>query len=211
MGLLSYTGDVDSNGQGCGGTYHHLPYRRRTNARRRHGRDDRRTGARDPAGRTLQRALGSSELGLAYTLPDDPLVHTCAVTFASDMTLLDSTLLTHGRAWGTGDVLGASLDHAMWFHRPFRADEWWLYDQWSPSASGARGLALGRIFTQDGTLVATVAQEGLIRPRHQAAEDELPALRQVMDARGARHAAPYNPCRRAIRGRAIRAAAGPGP
>ena len=59
----------------------------------------------------------------------------------------------------------ASLDHAIWFHRPFRADEWWLYDQWSPSAQGARGLAFGRVFTQDGTLVATVAQEGLIRPR----------------------------------------------
>ena len=59
----------------------------------------------------------------------------------------------------------ASLDHSIWFHRPFRADEWWLYDQWSPSASGGRGLSLGRVFQQDGTLVATVAQEGLIRPR----------------------------------------------
>ena len=54
----------------------------------------------------------------------------------------------------------ASLDHSIWFHRPFRADEWWLYDQWSPSASGGRGLSIGRVFTQDGTLVATVAQEG---------------------------------------------------
>jgi acyl-CoA thioesterase-2 len=62
-------------------------------------------------------------------------------------------------------VQSASLDHTIWFHRPFRADEWFLYDQASPSASGARGLALGRVFTEDGRLVATVAQEGLIRPR----------------------------------------------
>jgi len=61
-------------------------------------------------------------------------------------------------------VQSASLDHTIWFHRPFRADEWWLYDQLSPSASGGRGLAFGRVFTQDSRLVATVAQEGLIRP-----------------------------------------------
>jgi acyl-CoA thioesterase-2 len=97
------------------------------------------------------------------TLPDDPLVHVCAVTFASDMTLLDSTLLGHGLAWGTGDVLGASLDHAMWFHRPFRADEWWLYDQESPWTGGARGLSRGSIFTRDGQLAVSVVQEGLLR------------------------------------------------
>jgi acyl-CoA thioesterase-2 len=96
-------------------------------------------------------------------LPDDPLVHVCAVTFASDMTLLDSTLLNHGLAWGTGDVLGASLDHAMWFHRPFRADEWWLYDQESPWTGGARGLARGSIYTRDGHLAVSVVQEGLLR------------------------------------------------
>ena len=99
------------------------------------------------------------------TLPDDPLLHVCAVTFASDMTLLDSTLLAHGRAWGTGDVVGASLDHAMWFHRPFRADEWVLYDCESPTASGSRGLATGRFFSQDGALLATVVQEGLLHVR----------------------------------------------
>jgi acyl-CoA thioesterase-2 len=96
-------------------------------------------------------------------LPDDPLLHVCAVTYASDATLLDSVLLRHGVAWGTGDVLGASLDHAMWFHRPFRADEWLLYDQESPSASGARGLARGHIFSADGRLVVSVVQEGLLR------------------------------------------------
>ena len=98
-------------------------------------------------------------------LPDDPLLHVCAVTYASDMTLLDSVLLSHGVAWSTGQILGASLDHAMWFHRPFRADEWFLYDQDSPSASGGRGLARGEIFTRDGRLAVSVVQEGVIRRR----------------------------------------------
>ena len=80
-------------------------------------------------------------------LPDDPLLHACALTYASDLTLLDSVLSVHGEVWGPGGVVGASLDHALWFHRPFRADEWFLYDCWSPSASGARGLATGRMFT----------------------------------------------------------------
>lgn len=96
-------------------------------------------------------------------LPDDELLHVCVLTYASDMTLLDSILVRHGAYWGLDNVLGASLDHALWFHRPFRADEWFLYDCVSPSASGARGLATGRFFTQDGTLIATVVQEGLLR------------------------------------------------
>jgi acyl-CoA thioesterase-2 len=80
------------------------------------------------------------------------------------MTLLDSILLAHGRGgWVTGDVVGASLDHAMWFHRPFRADEWLLYDQESPSASGGRGLGQARIYTQDGRLAISVIQEGVVR------------------------------------------------
>lgn len=97
-------------------------------------------------------------------LTDDPMEHLATFTYASDVSLLGATLAAHPEN-GPDKVQMASLDHTIWFHRPFRADEWWLYDQWSPSASGARGLALGRIFTQDGTLVATVAQEGLIRPR----------------------------------------------
>jgi acyl-CoA thioesterase-2 len=97
------------------------------------------------------------------TLPDDELLHVCVLTYASDMTLLDSILVRHGVYWGFDQVLGASLDHALWFHRPFRADEWFLYDSVSPSASGARGLATGRFFAQDGTLIATVVQEGLLR------------------------------------------------
>jgi acyl-CoA thioesterase-2 len=81
------------------------------------------------------------------------------------MTLLGAALVPHGVTVASEGLQPASLDHAIWFHRPFRADEWWLYDQWSPSASGARGLSIGRVFTQDGRLVATVAQEGLIRMR----------------------------------------------
>ena len=96
-------------------------------------------------------------------LPDDPLLHVCVATFASDFTLLDPVLLPHGMAWGTGTVHGASLDHAVWFHRPFRADEWLLYDASSPTAAGSRGLATGRIFTRDGRLVMSVVQEGLVR------------------------------------------------
>jgi acyl-CoA thioesterase II len=101
-------------------------------------------------------------------LPDDPLLHACVVAYASDMTLLDTTMLPHGLIWEEeGKGSQASLDHAMWFHRPFRADDWLLYDQESPSASGARGLATGTIFTRDGTLVVSVVQEGLIRTSRQ--------------------------------------------
>jgi acyl-CoA thioesterase-2 len=97
-------------------------------------------------------------------LPDEPLLHACIVAYTSDMTLLDTTVLPHGVQWGQNTLMMASLDHAMWFHRPFRADEWLLYSQTSPSAHGARGLASGHIYTRDGTLVVTVMQEGLIRP-----------------------------------------------
>ncbi|WP_298177824.1 acyl-CoA thioesterase II [Saccharomonospora sp.] len=97
------------------------------------------------------------------TLPDDPLLHVCVLTYASDLTLLDSTLARHGVYWDFDRVLGASLDHALWFHRPFRADEWFLYDSDSPTASNARALATGRLFSRDGTYIATVVQEGLIR------------------------------------------------
>ena len=100
----------------------------------------------------------------AGKLADDPLLHVCLATYVSDMTLLDSILLAHGRGgWAVGDVVGASLDHAMWFHRPFRADEWLLYDQESPSSAGGRGLGQARIFTQDGRLAISVIQEGVIR------------------------------------------------
>ena len=96
-------------------------------------------------------------------LNGDAVLHQAAVTYASDMTLLGSTLVPHGVYVSHPKMQSASLDHTIWFHRPFRVDEWLLYDQVSPSASGGRGLAFGRLFTQDGRLVATVAQEGLIR------------------------------------------------
>jgi acyl-CoA thioesterase-2 len=102
---------------------------------------------------------------VAGRLPDDPLDHVAAFTYASDMTLLGASLIPHGKYISSPEIQAASLDHSIWFHRPFRADEWWLFDQHSPSASGGRGLALARVFTRDGRLAATVAQEGLIRFR----------------------------------------------
>ncbi|KRB61045.1 acyl-CoA thioesterase II [Kitasatospora sp. Root187] len=97
-------------------------------------------------------------------LPDNPLIHVCALTYASDMTLLDSVRAPVEPLWGTRNFDMASLDHAMWFHRPFRADEWLLYQQESPIAHGARGLARGQIFDRNGRLVVSVMQEGLFRP-----------------------------------------------
>lgn len=96
-------------------------------------------------------------------LPADPMLQRALLAFVSDMSLLDTALLPHGKSIFS-DVKVASLDHAMWFHRPFRADDWLLYVQDSPSASGARGFNRGAIYTRDGVLVASVAQEGLIRP-----------------------------------------------
>jgi acyl-CoA thioesterase-2 len=94
-------------------------------------------------------------------LPDDPLLHICALAYMSDLTLLGSANVTH--AEDRPHLMVASLDHAMWFMRPFRADEWLLYDQSSPSASGGRALTQGRIFNQRGDMVAAVMQEGLTR------------------------------------------------
>lgn len=94
--------------------------------------------------------------------PDDRLLHQCVLAYASDLTLLGASLIPHGQFLGSPDVLAASIDHAMWFHRPFRVDEWLLYDQVSPSAHAGLGLSNGRLFQQD-SLIANVAQEGLIR------------------------------------------------
>lgn len=99
----------------------------------------------------------------AGVLPDDPTLHACIVTYASDMTLLDTTVLPFGLSWESPGMQMASLDHAMWFHRDFRADEWLLYDQSALSSGAGRGLAGGAIFCQDGTLAVTVVQEGLVR------------------------------------------------
>lgn len=96
-------------------------------------------------------------------LPNDQSLHTAALAYVSDYTILESIYRRHGIAWSHPGLSSASLDHAMWFHRPARVDEWLLYVQESPSAQGGRGLALGRIYTRDGLLVATVAQEGMVR------------------------------------------------
>jgi acyl-CoA thioesterase-2 len=116
--------------------------------------------AQNPALRTTQNMIW---LRVEGELPDDPLLHVCLMTYASDLTLLDSVLTGHGLYWADGHTMGASLDHAMWFHRSFRADRWLLYVQESPVAYGGRGLARGQVFTADGDLVVSVMQEGLIR------------------------------------------------
>ena len=101
-------------------------------------------------------------------LPDDPAIQRAALVYLSDMTLLDTALAAHGRTVYDNRIQIASLDHAMWFHRPARADEWLLYVQDSPNASGATGLVRGLLYSQASALVATVAQEGLIRERRNA-------------------------------------------
>jgi acyl-CoA thioesterase-2 len=111
--------------------------------------------ARDPIQRVWIRADG--------TLPDDPLLHSCVAAYASDMSLFDTMLAPHEARWDDAEFMGASLDHCMWFHRPFRADDWLLYDMDSPNAFGARGLARGFLFTREGTLVVSMVQEGLMR------------------------------------------------
>jgi acyl-CoA thioesterase-2 len=101
-------------------------------------------------------------------LPDDPKLHQSVLAYASDFTLLDTALIAHGKLLFDVDIQLASLDHALWFHRPFRADEWLLYVQDSPSASGARGFCRGSFFARDGRLVASAVQEGLMRRRDTA-------------------------------------------
>jgi len=96
-------------------------------------------------------------------LPPQIALHQCVLAYASDMTLLDTSLIPHGIGWFEPRMQMATIDHAMWFHRPFRADEWMLYVQDSPSASGGRGFNRGLIFARDGALIASVTQEGLIR------------------------------------------------
>ncbi|MDQ1084054.1 MULTISPECIES: acyl-CoA thioesterase II [Microbacterium] len=96
-------------------------------------------------------------------LPDDPAVHRAALAYLSDLTIQESILRAHGVAWSTAGLKVASLDHAMWWHRPARVDEWLLYVQESPNARGGRGLSTGRMYTRDGALVASVAQEVMVR------------------------------------------------
>jgi acyl-CoA thioesterase-2 len=102
---------------------------------------------------------------LAGQCPDDAMLQRCLLAYVSDFHLLETATLPHGLSFQTGDVLLASLDHGMWFHRSFRVDDWLLYALISPSSSGARGMAFGRIFDRAGRLVASTAQEGLMRVR----------------------------------------------
>jgi len=115
-----------------------------------------------PAARPPHRMLWLKTVG---RLPDDPALHRYLLAYASDHSLITTALLPHGITWLTPGMQVASLDHVMWFHQPFRVDEWLLYVLDSPAAHGARGLARGRVFTQDGKLVASITQEGLIRQR----------------------------------------------
>ncbi|MCA0423629.1 MAG: thioesterase family protein, partial [Proteobacteria bacterium] len=114
---------------------------------------------------------GSAQLGAQIwfrataRLPDRREEHETMLAYASDLTLLDAALVAHGTSVFDPGVLPASLDHAMWFHRPFRADEWLLYSQDSPNAGGGRGFARGLIYSREGLLVASVAQEGIIRKK----------------------------------------------
>jgi acyl-CoA thioesterase-2 len=116
---------------------------------------DHRGAVRDPDQDTWLRARGQ--------LPDDPLLHACVVAYASDLTLLGTAALPHPLTEAESGIMMASLDHVMWFHRSFRADEWLLYHVHSPSAAAARGFATGQLFCADGTLAVSVAQEGLMR------------------------------------------------
>ena len=119
--------------------------------------------ARDPSLRAEDEHSNLVWVRVTEELPDDPLLHVCLMTYISDLTLIETALLEHGITMLDGRTTGASLDHAMWFHRPFRADRWLLYAQESPIASGGRVLARGLVFTADGDLVVSVVQEGLIR------------------------------------------------
>lgn len=101
-------------------------------------------------------------------LPDDPFLHQTLLVYATDISLLDNILRPHGRLGKLGPMMVASVDHAVWLHRPFRFDDWLLYAMDSPSAFGARGFARGALYTRDGTLVASTAQEGLMRPAREA-------------------------------------------
>ena len=96
-------------------------------------------------------------------LPDDEALHRCLLAYVSDFNLLDTALMPHGVSSMVHSLVMASIDHAMWFHRSVRVDDWLLYSTDSPSASGARGFARGNIFSRDGRLVASTSQEGLLR------------------------------------------------
>ena len=143
-----------------------LPKRARIKGVQPHGIEFRAVEADDllaPARRVATRSIWMRTVA---PLPDDPLIHRALLAYASDHGLLGAALLPHGLSYMQPGVRMASLDHAMWFHRDFRLDDWLLYQLDSPSASGARGLARGSVYTRDGQLVASTAQEGMVRARN---------------------------------------------
>jgi acyl-CoA thioesterase-2 len=150
------------------GVMANLPENMRAYWRREHPIDVRIVDASRYASRKPQTPAQAIWLRANGRLPDSPHLHQAVLAYASDFTLLDTALIAHGKVLFDSDIQLASLDHAMWFHRPFRADDWLLYVQDSPCASGARGYCRGAIYDRHGHLVASTVQEGLMRPRETA-------------------------------------------
>ncbi|HEY8194292.1 MAG TPA: acyl-CoA thioesterase II, partial [Hyphomicrobium sp.] len=150
------------------GVMANLPENMRAYWRREHPIDVRIVNASRYASREPQPPTQSIWLRANGVLPDSPYLHQAVLAYASDFTLLDTALIAHGKLLFDSDIQLASLDHAMWFHRPFRADDWLLYVQDSPNAFGARAYCRGAIFDRQGRLVASTVQEGLMRPRETA-------------------------------------------
>lgn len=144
---------------------HHLPERLRAGFVRKRPVDIRPIDPQDPFAPDKREPRKLAWFRVDGALPDAPAVHQAMLAFASDFGLMGTAMLPHAVSWFTPQVQGASLDHAMWFHRPFRADEWLLYEMESPTSVGARGLNFGKIWSQDGRLVCTTVQEGLQRLR----------------------------------------------
>lgn len=156
-----------------------LPEERQAAAKTEGAIDFRHVDPYDPLAPTPGPSLRHTWMRIADRMPDDPILHRAALAYASDFGLLQSAMIPHGLSFMQPSLQVASLDHAMWFHDDFRADEWLLYEMESPAAGGARGFCRGTFHTQDGRLVASVAQEGLIRMRG-------PAPAAQPDSRGGR-------------------------
>ena len=151
------------------------------------------------------------------TLPDDQIWHVAAMCYASDTTVLDSIITTHGLSWGIDRLFAATVNHSMWFHREFRFDEWMLYATESPVAAGSRGIGSGRFFTLDGTLATSVVQEALIRYfRPELTRPTAPGFATwsrttIPTCRRSRHCRSSRRCQRRRAPVAAAAVAGPGP
>ncbi len=140
-----------------------VPPRIRRSFERRGAVEFRPTEPRNPLLPSVQPPQQAYWIRANGTLPEDPLLHVCVLAYASDFSLLSTALRPHGISWLTPGLAVASIDHALWFHRPFRFDEWLLYAMDSPTAQGGRGLSRGQLFDRGGRLVASVTQENLMR------------------------------------------------